>query len=256
MSRVKPRQGIRAANRPKNGSSAWLLNDFGPATSKCQDAFNNDHATIVGTTLARTPGFNGGIALSGYTSAAYLTTTRNTSAAYTLLARFRHGGGGYCNLFSAVGTAYQLHGWTGGQFNFWTSSEFASGTNIGGTITANRWYTVAFVREGSSVTSGYKLYYDGALAGTANTGTLAAPTNPFWIGMRSDGFPQPWDGAIDYVMWFDRAFNPGEVMRAYRDPFWLWGDDDDAVVLSPPPPPPPSTIPDNPAIRMMAMGLI
>jgi len=229
---------MRPANRPKNGSSAWLLNDFGPATSKCQDAFNNDHATVVGTTLARNPGFNGGSAISGYTSAAYLTTTKNTSAAYTLLARIKTGASGSGNIFSAVGTAYVLHYFSGsGQFQFWTSTEFGGGTNIGSALSANRWYTLAFVREGTSITNGYKLYYDGALAGQANSGTLAAPTNPFWIGMRSDGFPQPWDGAIDYVMWFDRAFNPGEVMRSYRDPFWLWGDDDDVILLSPPPPP-------------------
>lgn len=221
----KPLPGVRAVHRSiPNASAAWLFNETGGTLAR--DALGNDNATVVGSAVVRGSGANGGWgAFSGFTSASYLTTTKSPTAAYTLVARFKTAAtGDYPNLFSAVGTAYVLHIVYLGTFNLWSSTEFAAGTYIGPTLTANRWYTMAFTRAGSSVTNGYSLYYDGLLAGQANTGSLAAPTNPMWIGMRSDGYPQPWDGSIDYLMWFERCLTAAEIRQLYHDPFRAWGE--------------------------------
>lgn len=251
----KPPAGTPALRRDAPGSAAWLLNETGGTTAR--DSFGTDHATLVGTTLARNPAAAGGWgAISGFTSAAYLTTTRTQKTAYTLVARFRTPNtGSYPNLFSAVGSQYILHAWNAGVMSFWTSTEFASGTSIGATLTANRWYTMAFVREGNSITGGYKLYYDGVLSGTANTGTLAAPTNPFWIGMRSDGFPQPWDGLIDWVQWYERAMSAAEILRLYHEPFRAWAPPGPRFLWTPGPPPPPPPLTGEAALTQGAQTL-
>jgi len=249
----KPPAGTPTLHRDVPGSAAWLLNETGGALAR--DSRGNDHGVFAGTTLVREPSPRGGYgAISGWSSASYITTTRTPKTAYTLVARIKTpSGGGSGNIFSAVGTAYVLHYFSGsGQFQFWTSTEFWSGTNIGSALAANRWYTMAFVREGNSITNGYKLYYDGMLAGAANSGSLAAPSNPFWVGGRSDGYGQPWDGLIDWVQWYERALPAAEIQQLHLDPFRAWAPPGPRFLWTPGPPPPPPPLTGDAALTQGA----
>ncbi len=97
--------------------------------------------------------------------------------------------------------------------SFW-SNDGLGGGNMGVTgLSSGTWYHMVFVREGNSVTNGYRAYLNGVLKGVANTNSLA-PTNPVYIGAR-EGVTQHWDGKIDDVRIYDRALSASEIAALY-----------------------------------------
>jgi hypothetical protein len=77
--------------------------------------------------------------------------------------------------------------------------------------TANRWYHVAGVLD----SSGMHLYLDGKLVSeSADVITLATPC-PLIIGANDRGPQRYFDGLIDEVMIFKRAFSAADIKRLY-----------------------------------------
>jgi len=89
----------------------------------------------------------------------------------------------------------------GNNFKWWASSNGSSwdigeGVSFGGTVAADTWYHVAFVRSGNTWTP----YFDGnAGTGATNTASLFVDTNVLAIGIGSDLANSEWWGWIDEV---------------------------------------------------------
>lgn len=220
----KPSRGL-FSNRAHRlcPTSCWLANEGAGTIAQDTGRFA-DHARWMGlpTWSAGPAGHN---ALSGFSGSNYLTTTRYPRATYSLVGRFRldsTGNTGFNCLFAASdGSGYTLHLWTTNRFQLWTASEYA-GLGLGSVIANDAWVWFAITRAGNSITNGYSLYYDGVLDAQVNTTAVSLSANPYWLGMRSDSFPHPWVGAIDYLLWYDWCLSPADVQALYRDPFpWV-----------------------------------
>ena len=76
-----------------------------------------------------------------------------------------------------------------------------------------QWVNLAFIREGDSITGGYKSYGNGLFTGSANTGVWSS-TDVLWIGARG-GVDQGYTGLIEEVAIYNRPLSAAEVR--YRD---------------------------------------
>lgn len=93
--------------------------------------------------------------------------------------------------------------------SFW-SSDGLGGQSLGVTgLTIGTWNHITFIREGDSITNGYKAYLNGTLTGQANTGTWSPVAN-LRIGGRS-GQEQWFKGIIADVRIYNRALSSAEV---------------------------------------------
>jgi hypothetical protein len=98
---------------------------------------------------------------------------------------------------------------------FWTSDTLTSGSSLSTpTISTNTWYNVVFVREGNSITGGYKAYLNGVLYGNANTGTWST-TDTLSFGGRV-GDTQFLDGNIAQVSIYNRALTASEISQNFN----------------------------------------
>ncbi|MBI2113158.1 MAG: prepilin-type N-terminal cleavage/methylation domain-containing protein [Candidatus Wildermuthbacteria bacterium] len=83
--------------------------------------------------------------------------------------------------------------------------------NAGGTIEVGKWQHVVGTRSGSSM----RLYIDGILRGSTDSGLATSISNPstnFYIG-RSNA--QYWDGKIDDVRIYNSVFSLAQVQELY-----------------------------------------
>jgi len=84
-------------------------------------------------------------------------------------------------------------------------------------ITDTNWHHTLITYDGSSATSGIKIYLDGADNTGVLTGTLSATTSnttPFQIGARNGG--NPWLGKIDEVGIFDSELSSSDATAIYN----------------------------------------
>lgn len=214
---TKPLPGaiVDRAN-PLVPTSAWLFNEG--CGRFARDTAGTDSTVRVGTpTWGNAP--SGGSSAGGFTSSSYFPTTRYPLTRFSVVGRACLDSiVSYSCLYGAVGGGYFMVIWNAGTYELWSAGEYA-GSAMGSAVTAGRWFTFAITRAGNSVTDGYKLYYNGRLAAKLNTTTPTAVSNPFWIGMRSDGYAHPWLGKIDYLYWYNRCLSDQEVSEVHAKPF-------------------------------------
>jgi hypothetical protein len=72
-----------------------------------------------------------------------------------------------------------------------------------------------FVREGNSITNGYKTYVNSVSYGSANTGTWSA-SDTISLGGRTDDGSQFMNGNISQVSIYNRALTASEVQQNYN----------------------------------------
>jgi len=105
----------------------------------------------------------------------------------------------YQTAYSASGTGNSLvmlwHSGPGRAFNFYVNSggSLGAGWNTsnstsGGSTSLNTWYHAAFVRNGAS----FYLYLNGAQVATAAAATIAASSDPLFIGANNDAASPTW----------------------------------------------------------------
>jgi len=97
---------------------------------------------------------------------------------------------------------------------FWTSDGLSGQSLSTPTIAVNIWYNAVFVREGNSITNGYKTYVNSVSYGSANTGTWSA-SDTISLGGRTDA-SQFMNGNISQVSIYNRALTASEVRQNYN----------------------------------------
>jgi hypothetical protein len=124
---------------------------------------------------------------------------------------------GYRNIISIPTPNYILLLMDGPTPNlgFWTSDGLSGQSLSTPTIAANTWYNAVFVREGNSITNGYKTYVNSVSYGSANTGTWSA-IDAISLGGRTDGYDQFMNGNISQVSIYNRALTASEVQQNYN----------------------------------------
>jgi len=98
---------------------------------------------------------------------------------------------------------------------FWTSDGLSGQSLSTPTIAVNTWYNAVFVREGNSITNGYKTYVNSVSYGSANTGTWSA-SSTISLGGRTDDGTQFMNGNISQVSIYNRALTASEVQQNYN----------------------------------------
>ena len=97
---------------------------------------------------------------------------------------------------------------------FW-SSDGLYGLRLSTPIISNNtWYNVVFVREGNSITNGYKTYVNSVSYGSANTGVWNS-SDFICLGGRA-GSDQNLYGNISQALIYNRALTAGEVAQNYN----------------------------------------
>jgi len=117
--------------------------------------------------------------------------------------------------FSYLLSLYSANRWRARLWN-----EFNSGTTFAGpSITAGQWYQLAFTYDHYNVI----LYQDGQLySKTPYSQTINKSATNSHIAEYNDGTPYYFNGLIDHIMIFDRAFNASEIALLYREPFCMF----------------------------------
>jgi hypothetical protein len=100
------------------------------------------------------------------------------------------------------------------KLGFWTSDGLGGTSLSTPTISTNTWYNVVFVREGNSITGGYKAYLNSVLYGNANTGTWSTTAN-LSIGGRTDT-SQFLNGNVSQVFIYNIALTASEIQQNYN----------------------------------------
>ena len=97
---------------------------------------------------------------------------------------------------------------------FWTSDGLSGQSLSTPTISVDTWYNAVFVREGNSITGGYKSYLNGVLYGNANTGTWSTSDTLSFGGRVNDS--QYLNGNIAQVAIYNRALTAAEVLQNFN----------------------------------------
>jgi hypothetical protein len=145
----------------------------------------------------------------------HITTAHVSGKVFTWSAWFKANSfGSYQNIMDIGTPNYMLVLTDGSNLGFW-SSDGMGGAALGTqTLTAGNWYHLSFVREGDSITNGYKVYLNGAYTGAADTGVWSS-SDYFTIGGRVDGQVQYFPGTIDEVRIYNRALSSSEIQTLY-----------------------------------------
>jgi hypothetical protein len=181
--------------------------------------FDLTRSNITGT-FVNGPTFNssnqGNIIFDGTDD--IINTTYVSSSVFTWSAWFKTDvvSSGYKNIISIPSPNYMLMLLDASTANlgFW-SSDALGGTNLSTpTISINTWYNAVFVREGNSVTGGYKAYVNAVLYGNANTGTWSS-SSILSLGGRTD-VSQFLDGNIAQVSIYNRVLSAAEILQNFN----------------------------------------
>jgi hypothetical protein len=145
----------------------------------------------------------------------HIATTHVSGKVFTWSAWFKANSfGSYQNIMDIGTPNYMLVLTDGSSLGFW-SADGMSGSVLGTpTLSTGAWYHVTLVREGDSITNGYKAYLNGSYAGAANTGVWSS-SDYFTIGGRVDGQVQYFPGTIDEVRIYNRALSAEEIQLLY-----------------------------------------
>jgi hypothetical protein len=146
----------------------------------------------------------------------YVGTTLTIGKTFTWSAWFKAASfGSFQNIMDVGNPNYMLVLTSSNSLGFWSADGMSGGALGTSALSADTWYHVTFVREGDSITNGYKAYFNGAYTGAANTGTWSS-TDYFVIGGRTDGQGQYFPGVIDDVRVYNRALSAQEVLNLYN----------------------------------------
>ena len=199
---------------------AGLGASYPQAGTTCFDLGGNNNGTLInGVSYSNS---NSGIFQFTRASNQYISTNFTSGNIYTFSAWFNPSAfngvaGDYYAIFILNLSNYVLCALTGiGTLTFWTTDGLSPNTLGTSTFAINNWYNVTFVREGQSVTNGYKAYINGALTGSANTSTAWTTSGTLWIGSRSDIATQGFQGSQGLFMAYNRALTAGEVLQNYN----------------------------------------
>jgi hypothetical protein len=171
-------------------------------------------------TLTNAPTFNslnnGSIIFDGTDD--IINTTYVSSSVFTWSAWFKTDvvSSGYRNIISIPFPNYMLMllDISTPNLGFWTPDGLF-GVNLSTpTIAINTWYNAVFVREGNSITGGYKAYVNAVLYGNANTGTWSS-SSTLSLGGRTDS-SQFLDGNIAQVSIYNRALTIIEIQQNFN----------------------------------------
>ena len=97
---------------------------------------------------------------------------------------------------------------------FWSSDGLGGQSLNMNSISTNTWFNAVFVREGNSITNGYKTYLNGVFKGQANTATWSS-SSPVWLGGRSD-VTQYYNGKVSQTQIYNRALTADEVLQNFN----------------------------------------
>jgi len=125
---------------------------------------------------------------------------------------------GYRNIISIPSPNYMLLLMDGSTPNlgFWTSDALSGQSLSTPTIAVNTWYNAVFVREGNSITNGYKTYVNSVSYGSANTGNWSASNTISLGGRTNDGGIQFMNGNISQVSIYNRALTSTEITQNFN----------------------------------------
>lgn len=171
---------------------------------------------------------------------------------------FGTGGFGFNTLFGFANSGYSFVAFNSlrGVTVWGSGSSEPSNATIFTWPNTSEWQHLTVVRSGNS--GSYLAYFNGSLAGTVAAGSGFATTAPFAIQGRGDSAIN-FDGyGADFRLYASRALSATEALRLYEDSRDYHPDTmvrskrvrgRATIVL-------PTAIPENPALRMLAMGLI
>jgi hypothetical protein len=177
---------------------------------------NNKNGELVNSPIFNSS--NGGNFLFG-DSINYVITNFISPTSFTWIAWFRAVSisSGFRNIVSVQSPSYMLMlmDATTDYMGFW-SSDGLSGQNLNmGPISTNIWYSAAFVREGDSITNGYKVYLNGYFKGSANTGIWSS-SDFVAIASRINITSQNFRGNISSVQMYNRALSASEILQNFN----------------------------------------
>jgi len=207
-----------------NGIESGLVLCLDAANRKSYSGSGNTWNDLSGSgfngTLTNGPTFGsadgGSIVFDGTND--IVTTTYVSTNTYTFSAWFKTNvvSSGFRNIISIPTPNYSLILLDDDTSNlgFWTNDALSGSALSTPTISTNTWYNVVFVREGNSITGGYKAYLNGILYGNANTGTWST-TASLSVGGRTD-VSQPLNGNISQVLIYNRALSALEVSQNFN----------------------------------------
>ena len=123
--------------------------------------------------------------------------------------------GNYRNILSVPTPNYilMLLNNSSSNFGFWTSDGLGGTSLSTPTLSTGVWYNIVLVREGNSITNGYKTYVNSVFYGSANTGTWAS-TDTLSIGGRTDT-TQYLNGNVSNVLIYNRALSASEILQNF-----------------------------------------
>ncbi|MDP3772567.1 MAG: LamG-like jellyroll fold domain-containing protein [bacterium] len=195
--------------------AGYALNEGGGTTANDISGSNNKG------TLANSPTWtagknDGGLSFDGVDD--YVATALKPSSSFTWSAWIKvKAFSNYGSIITASGGTYMLMDVAASKAaSFWSPDGLGGATlGISG-LSPNTWYHITFVREGNSITSGYKAYLNGALKGQANTGVWSS-SDLIRIGGRN-GTTQYFTGSLDDVRIYNRALSQSEIQADMAAP--------------------------------------
>ena len=198
----------------------------------CLDAANSKSYSGSGTvwndisssgnnaTLVNGPTFNssnqGSIAFDGTDD--IVTTSLSATLSFTWSVWFKTDvlASGYRNIISVPTAAYMLMllDISTNNMGFWSSDGMGGGSLGVTSLSTNTWYNAVLVREGNSISNGYKAYLNSEFKGSANTGTWSI-ANTISFGGRTDA-SQYFDGNIAQTMIYNTALNQSQINQNFN----------------------------------------
>ncbi|MEI6582597.1 MAG: LamG-like jellyroll fold domain-containing protein [Chitinophagia bacterium] len=210
-----------------NGLVLWLDAGISPSYSGSGTTWTDLSGNKNNGTLTNGPTFNstnGGVFSFARASNQYISTTFTSGNVYTFSCWFNQSvfsgnSSDYYDIFILNVPNYFLVATNGGSglLTFWNSADGLNGQTLGTpTLSPNTWYNVTCVREGQSVSSGFKVYINGALTGSSNTANTWTTSSTLWIGSRNDFANQGFQGSQGLLMAYNRALTAGEVLQNFN----------------------------------------
>ena len=187
----------------------------GSGTTWSDISRNGNNGTLNGSTFNSANG--GSIVFDGVDDS--VSTTRTSTTSFTWVAWFKPNvvSSAFRNIISIRAPSYMLMLMDddNGGMGFWAPDTLTTGPSLNMTgMSANVWYHATFVREGNSITNGYKTYMNGSFRGSANTGTWSS-SDPIIIGARTDA-AQFFSGNIAAIQIYNRALSASQVLQNYN----------------------------------------
>lgn len=142
-----------------------------------------------------------------------------------------------CPVMAVVAAGSPYYGFlltNSNQLQVWSEQDGVTGT-IAATVGVNTLYDAWLVRLGNSVSGGLKLYVNGTLANSINTGSGWSGftgTGNFGVGNQAHSLGRPLNGNVYQVSVFGAAPSASQIAKAYSQPWAMFGTRDVGFVTS------------------------